>query len=49
MFNNISYKQKDGVAIGSPIGHVMANIFASFYEMTWFEQCPTRFLQKIRS
>ena len=33
MFNNILYKQKDGVAMGSPLGPTMANVFLSFYEM----------------
>ena len=27
MFNNIHYKQKDGVAMGSPLGTAMANVF----------------------
>ena len=40
MFNDIFYKQKDGVAIGSPLGPTMANVFLSFYEMKWLEQCP---------
>ena len=40
MFNDILYKQKDDVAMGSPLGHTMANVFLSFYEMKWLEQCP---------
>ena len=43
MFNDILYKQKDGVAMGSPLGPTMANIFLSFYEMKWLEQCPNEF------
>ena len=40
MFNDILYKQKDGVAARSPLGSTMANVFLSFYEMKWLEQCP---------
>ena len=43
MFNNILYKQKDGVAMRSPLGPTMANVFLSFYEMKWLEQCPNEF------
>ena len=43
MFNDILYKQKDSVAMGSPLGPTMANIFLSFYEMKWLEQCPNEF------
>ena len=38
MFNDILYKQKDGVAMGSPLGATMASVFLSIYEMKWFEQ-----------
>ena len=43
MFNDILYKQKDDVAMGSPLGPTMANVFLSFYEMKWLEQCPNEF------
>ena len=42
-FNDILYKQKDGAAMGSPLGPTMANVFLSFYEMKWHEQCPSEF------
>ena len=41
--NDILYKQKDGVAMGSPLGSTVANVFLSFYEMKWLEQCPNEF------
>ena len=43
MFNDILYKQKNGVAMGSPLGPTMANVFLSFYEIKWLEQCPNEF------
>ena len=41
--NDILYKEKDGVAMGLPLGSTMANVFLSFYEMKWLEQCPNEF------
>ena len=43
IFNDVLYKQKDGVAMGSPLGLTMANVFLSFYEIKWLEQCPKEF------
>ena len=43
MFKDILYKQKDDVAMGSPLGPTMANVFWSFYEMKWLEQCPNEY------
>ena len=42
-FNDILYKQKDSVTMGSPLGPTMTNVFLSFYEMKWYEQCPNEF------
>ena len=43
LFNDVLYKQKDGVAMGSPLGPTIANFFLSFYEVKWLEQCPNEF------
>ena len=43
IFNDVLYKQKDGVTMGSPLGPTMANVFLSFYEIKWLEQCPKEF------
>ena len=33
IFNDVLYKQKNSVAMGSPLGPTMANVFLSFYEI----------------
>ena len=42
-FNNRVYQQIDGVALGSPLGPLFANIFMSFHEKTWLHNCPSLF------
>ena len=45
-FNNTMYKQTDGVAMGSPLGSALANIFVGYYEEKLFSQTqkpPTYF------
>ena len=37
-FNNTTYKQTNGVAMGSPLGPAWANIFAGYYEEKLFSQ-----------
>ena len=36
-FNNIMYKQIDGISMGSPLGPALANIFVGFYEQQLFQ------------
>ena len=40
LFNNKLYKQIDGLAMGSPIAPVLANIFLNFHEIDWLRNCP---------
>ena len=40
MFNNKFYKQIDGVAMGSPLGPALANIFMCSFENKWLKDCP---------
>ena len=45
-FNNTMYKQTNGIAIGSPFGPALANIFVGYYEEKLFSQTqkpPTYF------
>ena len=42
-FNNIMYRQIDGVAMGSPLGSALANIFVGYYESSFlikFQNLP---------
>ena len=43
MLNNKYYKQLDGVAMGSPLGPALANIFMCSFESKWLRDCPNDF------
>ena len=43
LFDGDFYKQIDGVAMGSPLGPTLANIFLCFHEKIWLENCPIEF------
>ena len=43
LFDGKLYHQKDGVAMGSPLGPLFGNIFLSFHERTWLADCPHTF------
>ena len=43
IFNGKFYDQIDGVAMGSPLGPLLANIFLSFHKTNWLKDCPFEF------
>ena len=43
IFDNVLYKQVDGVAMGSPLGPSLANAFLCHYEKLWLDSCPPEF------
>ena len=43
MFSNKYYKHVDGVAIGSPLGPALANIFMCRFESKWLRDCSNDF------
>ena len=43
LFDNKYYSQIDGVAMGSPLGPTLANIFLCYHESNWLSDCPKDF------
>ena len=43
IFDNILYKQIDGIAMGLPLGPSLANAFLCHYEKLWLDSCPPEF------
>ena len=43
IFNDKYYKQTDGVAMGSPLGPTLANVFLCYHEENWLATCPKQF------
>ena len=43
IFNGRIYQQIDGVAMGSPLDPLFANIFMSFHEKSWLYNCSSSF------
>ena len=43
VFNGTCYEQRDGVAMGSPLGPTLANIFLFYWGETWIKKCPAQF------
>ena len=46
VFNNVYYKQIDGVAMNSPLGPTFANLFLVYYENIWLDKSPHQFKPK---
>ena len=43
LFNGVYYSQIDGVAMGSPLGPNLANLFLAYHEENWLNNCPIQF------
>ena len=46
LFNGTYYSQIDGVAMGSPLGPTLANLFLAYHEEKWLNDCPVQFKPK---
>ena len=47
IFDQIMYRQIDGVAMGFPLGPILANTFLCHFEKQWLSECPPDFLPKV--
>ena len=43
IFNNILYKETDGVVMGSPLGPSVTNAFLAHHEQNWLDCCPLEY------
>ena len=43
LFDGTFYNQIDGVAMGSPLGPSLANVFMCYHEKVWLDECPIEF------
>ena len=43
LFNGRHFVQHEGFAMGNPLSATMANLFLSFYERKWLNDCPRIF------
>ena len=43
IFHQEYFKQRDGVAMGFPLGPILGNVFMCHFENIWLENCPTQF------
>ena len=43
IFDDEYYRQIDGVAMGSPLGPTLANIFLCYHEENWLKECCSSF------
>ena len=43
LFDDILYRQKEGLGMGLPLGPTFANMFMCFHENVWLSECPSDF------
>ena len=47
IFDQVMYRQIDGVAMGSPLGSILAYVFLRRFEKQWLSECPPDILPKV--
>ena len=47
IFYQFMFRQIDSVAMGSPLGPILANAFLCHFEKQWLSECPPNFLPKV--
>ena len=43
IFNQKLYRQVEGLGMGLPLAPTLTNIFMSYHEQKWLQQCPELF------
>ena len=44
IFNDIWWKQTEGVAIESPFGPLLASVFLAYHERNWLDSSPLEYV-----
>ena len=47
IIDQVMYREVDGVAVGSPLGPILANAFLCHFGKQWLSECPLDFLPKV--
>ena len=47
IFDQVMYRQSDGVAMGSPLGPIFVNAYLCHFEKQWLSECPPDFLPRV--
>ena len=47
IFDQVTYRQIDGVAVGSPLVPILVNAFLCHFEKQWLSECPPDILPKV--
>ena len=47
IFDQVMYRQIDGVTMGSPLGPILTNAFLCHFEKQWLSECPPDILPKV--
>ena len=47
IFDQVMYRQIDGVSMVSPLGPILANAFLCHFEKQWLSECPLDILPKV--
>ena len=47
IFDQVMYRQIDGVTMGSPLGPILTNAFLCHFEKQWLSECPPDILPEV--
>ena len=47
IFDQVMYREIEGVAMGSPLGPILENAFLCHFEKQWLSECHSDFLPEV--